>query len=725
MDVIVNNKVIVSKYRELLKGCRNIIDSEDISLVRQAFDIAVENQTEGNILDYEQLNRILDISLIVVKEIGLGRTSIICTLLFNVVLSSGISVDKIEELFGDNVARIVRGLLRVSEIYAKRQVDYSENFRKLLLNFAEDIRVQLIFLAEKLFQIRNIEKLDKYEQLSLAQEVDYIYSPFAHRLGLYNIKSELDDKSLRITQPEIYYEIESKLENSKNAREIYIDKFIEPIKLLLEEDGLKFKIKARTKSVASILNKMQKKQVEFEEVYDIFAIRIIVDSVGKNEKADCWRVYSVVTDKYMPNPRRLRDWISVPKSNGYESLQTTVKGPEERWVEVQIRTKRMDEIAEKGFAAHWKYKGGKGDISLEKWITDLRDILEGTEGDSFDLIDNFKTDLFRKEVYVFTPKGELKQLPAGATVLDFAYSIHTGVGERCIGGRVNHKNVSLKYVLNNGESVEILTSNNQQPKVDWLNFIVTSKARNRIKQSLKELQYKEAEIGKEMLERRLKNWKMEFNDDVIRRLMLKYKYKLAADLYCGIAKEKHDLSSIKELLVKEEKSYEIKEKIELTEVNSSKRSTDVLVVDKTVDNVDYKFAKCCNPVFGDDIIGFVSIGEGIKIHRTSCKNAIDLMTRYPYRIVNTAWTNEDETAYQTVLQIVGEDDIGMVSSISQVISKELKVQIRSVAIDSRDGVFEGKITVLVRNADSLTVLIGKLKKLKGVTKVTRYDTVEE
>jgi GTP pyrophosphokinase len=725
MNIKDNNRIIVTKYRKLLKSCRNIVDSKDILAVRKAFDMAVENKLEGNILDYRSINRILDISLIVVEEIGLGRTSIICTLLFNVVITSGFSIDKIEELFGENVARIVRGLLRVSDIYANRKIEYSENFRKLLLTFAEDIRVQLIFLAEKLYEIRNIDQISDEDRLVLAKEVDFIYSPFAHRLGLYNIKSELEDRALKITQPRIYEEIESKLEKSKEAREAYIEKFITPLKIALDEDGFKYKIKARTKSVASILHKMQKKQVEFEEVYDIFAIRIIIDSEGKNEKADCWRVYSVVTDKYMPNPRRLRDWISVPKSNGYESLQTTVMGPDKRWAEVQIRTTRMDEIAEKGFAAHWKYKGGKGDNSLEKWLTDLRDILEGTEGDSFDLIDNFKTDLFRKEVYVFTPNGELKQLPAGATVLDFAYSIHTGIGDKCIGGKVNHKNVPLKYVLNNGEHVEILTSNNQRPKSDWLSFIVTSKARNKIRQFLKEEHYKDAEIGKETLERRLKNWKLEFNDEVIRQLMSHYKYKLAADLYCAIASEKHDLSEIKEILTKEEELVEKKEEIDLKAVKIPKVSSDVLVVDQSVDNVDYKFARCCNPVFGDNIIGFVSIGEGIKIHRESCKNAKDLMRRYPYRIVQAKWTNEGESAYQAVLQIIGDDEIGMISNISQVISKDLRVQMRSISIETRDDMFEGKITVLVPNTDNLTMLIGKLKKIKGVIKVNRYDTVEE
>lgn len=437
----------------------------------------------------------------------------------------------------------------------------------------------------------------------------------------------------------------------------------------------------------------------------------------------------MVTDKYMPNPRRLRDWISVPKSNGYESLQITVMGPESKWVEVQIRTSRMDEIAEKGFAAHWKYKGGKGDNTMEKWLNELRDILEGTDADSFELLDNFKTDLFRKEVYVFTPTGELKQLPSGATVLDFAYSIHTDVGQKCIGAKVNQKNVPLKYVLNNGDHIEILTSNNQAPKADWLNFIVTSKARNKIRQSLKEDRYKFAELGKETLERRFKNWKIAFDDDAIRRLMEHFKYKLAADLYCAVAEDKHDFADIKEIVSKQEEEAKNAEGVvhsyDISPIRTPKLSSDILVIDKTVDNVDYRFARCCNPVFGDDIIGFVSIGEGIKIHRASCKNAKDLMRRYPYRIVAAKWTNEGNTAYQAVLQVIGDDEIGIVNDISQVISKDLRVQMRAISVNSRDGMFEGKITVLVNNTDSLYMLIKRLNKIKGVARVSRYDTVEE
>lgn len=723
METNTNN--IFRKYRLLLKGCRNIVSSEDIALVRNAFDIAIENNenTNGKI-DFNEIEKSLDIGLIIVNEIGLGRSSIICSLIYNVVVDSKISIDKIEKLFGKTVSRIILGLIRVSEVYANHEIVYSDNFRKLLLSFAEDVRVQLISLAQKLYEIRRAELLSESSKLSLTKELEYIYIPFAHRLGLYAIKSEMEDRVLKITQSKLYNDIERKLVESSEEREKFINKFVTPLKELLDEEGLKYKIKARTKSVASILNKMRKKQIEFEEVYDIFAIRIILDSEGKKEKIDCWKAYSIVADLYMPNPNRLRDWITVPKANGYESLQTTVMGPEKKWVEVQIRTVRMDEIAEKGFAAHWKYKGGSSEKATEKWLSDLRGILESNDSEGFDLIDSFKVDLYSKEVYVFTPTGELKQLPAGASIIDFAYSIHTDIGDKCIGGKVNQKNVPLRYILRNGDTVSVLTSNNQQPKSDWLNHVVTSKAKNKIRQILKEEQYKVAEIGKEALSRRLKNWKIENNDELIRKLMANYKYKLAVDLYAAIANEKIDFSEIKEIVTKEEINTEV-DNIEISQVSRVSRNTDVLVIDDKISNVDYKFAKCCNPVFGDEITGFVSIGEGIKIHRKNCKNAMVLVNRYPYRIIDAKWTNEGNNSYIADLLVIGNDEIGVVTNITSLISKDFSVQMRSLTISSDSGFFEGKITLLIDNADHLSSLISRMKNIKGVTRVTRYDTVED
>jgi GTP pyrophosphokinase len=716
---------IVRKYRYLLKKCRNIVSSDDINLVRRAFDLALQNKEIDNEEDNQrEMIKSLDIGLIIVEEIGLGRSSIICSLIYTVVVESSIPIKKIESLFGGTVASIIDGLIRVSNVYANHKIVYSDNFRKLLLSFAEDIRVQLIFLSQKLYEIRNADSLSDPERSDLAKEIEFLYVPFAHRLGLYTLKSEMEDRVLKILQPEIYNDIERKLAESSDEREKYIKKFVDPLSQTLKEEGLNFKIKARTKSVASILNKMKKKQVEFEEVYDIFAIRIILDSEGKKEKMDCWRVYSVVSDMYVSNPNRLRDWISVPKANGYESLQTTVVGPEKKWVEIQIRTIRMDEVAEKGFAAHWKYKGGQSEKTTEKWLSDLREVLEGSESEGFDLMDNFKVDLFNKEVYVFTPNGELRQLPVGATIIDFAYSIHTHLGDKCVGGKVNQKNVPLRYVLKNGDTVSVITSNNQQPNSDWLNHVVTTKAKNKIRQILKEEQYKVAEVGKEALARRLNNWKLDNNDEMIRKLMSHYKFKLAVDLYAAISNEEIEFARIKEILTQEEEVKEF-EDVESNTLHSSKVDLDVLVIDDKLSNVDYKYASCCNPVFGDDVIGFVSIGDGIKIHRRNCKNALDLASRYPYRIVNAKWTNEGNSFYQAVLLILGNDEIGLVSNISTLISKDFRVQMRSISVSTDSGFFEGKISLLINNTNHLNNLIINIKNIKGVTKVSRYDTVEE
>jgi GTP pyrophosphokinase len=716
---------IVHKYRRLLKKCRNIVSSDDMDLVRKAFDLALENSEKNSgVVNQKEIIKSLDIGLIIVEEIGLGRSSIICSLIYNVVVDSNMPVKTVENLFGKPVAKIIGGLIRVSDVYANHKIIFSENFRRLLLSFAEDVRVQLIFLAQKLYELRNTDFLSPDDQISLAKEIDYIYIPFAHRLGLYVIKSEMEDRVLKILQPTIYNEIERKLADTSEEREVYINKFVDPLVKSLDDEGLKYKIKARTKSVASILNKMKKKQVEFEEVYDIFAIRIILKSEEKKEKTDCWKAYSFVSDMYMPNPNRLRDWITVPKANGYESLQTTVMGPDERWVEVQIRTLRMDEIAEKGFAAHWRYKGGQTEKTTEKWLADLREILESSDSEGFDLMDNFKVDVFSKEVYVFTPTGELKQLPNGATIIDFAYSIHTQLGDKCVGGKVNQKNVPLRYVLKNGDTVSVLTSNNQQPKHDWLNYVVTTKAKNKIRQILKEEQYRVAEVGKEALGRRLKNWKIENNDELLRKIMTGFKYKQSVDLYAAIANEEIDFVHIKEVINHEEEVQEIEEK-EFVVDKSPQLNSDVLIIDQKISNIDYKYASCCNPIFGDDVIGFVSIGAGIKIHRKNCKNAQDLINRYPYRIVDAKWTNEGNSSYQAVLLILGSDEIGLVSDISTLISKDFSVQMRSLSVATDSGFFEGKISLLINNIDHLNSLIGRIKNIKGVKKVSRYDTVVE
>lgn len=718
---------VQKKYRALLKSCKNLVSAEDVRLVRKAFDAAMNGGGDAKPVTGEELIRLMDIGMIITSEIGLGRTSIICLVLRRVVESGTLEVERVKAVFGDKVAQILSGLRDISRIYATHRVVDSDNFRKLLLSFAEDVRVQLIFLAEKLYDLRHADDLRPEQRRELARETTFIYIPFAHRLGLYNIKSEMEDWALRYSEPEVYREISMKLEGSREAREKYINGFIAPIVEEFNNRGIKFKVKWRTKTIASILNKMRKKQVEFEEIYDIFAVRFILESSGAEEKADCWRAYSIVADKYTPNPRRLRDWISVPKSNGYESLQTTVLGPDNRWVEVQIRTERMDEVAEKGFAAHWKYKGGTADKAIEEWLTELREILESSDVGAVDMLDDIKINLRDKEVHVFTPAGDLKTLPAGATLLDFAYAIHTAVGSRCVGGKVNQRNETLRYVLKNGDQVAVLTSNSQQPSADWLNIAITSKARNKIRQFLTEHSRAQATLGKETLARRFKNWKLELTDEVIHRLQQHYKYKFAIDLYQAIAEEKLDMAGIKEFITRprEEERTVTPPREEVRVISSRPISEDVLLIDRNVDNVVYKFARCCNPVFGDDIIGFVSIGEGIKIHRAQCKNVIDLQRRYPYRVVQAAWTNAGATSYQTVLCIVGREDAGMVTKITEVISKDPKITLRGLSINSSEGLFDGQMTVLVSDTEHLSRLITRLKRIQGVIRVYRQDSVKE
>lgn len=717
--------IILNKYTTVLKSCRNLISKEDIRQIRNAFKIAIQHEANTEELNYREIIRILDITLIITQEIGLGRTSIICAMLHKAVEKNMLTSAQIREMFGEKVWQIIRGLKDISHIYATQRIVDSENFRKLLLSFAEDIRVQLIFLAEKLYALRQAVGFNEAERQKLAMETSYIYIPFTHRLGLYNIKSEMEDLALRYSNPKIYLEIEQKLNASKTARESYIAEFIAPIVEELNRKEFKFKVKYRTKTIASILNKMRKSQVEFEEIYDIFAVRFIIDTTEENEKPDCWRVYSIVTDKYTPNPQRLRDWISVPKSNGYESLQTTVLGPNKRWVEVQIRSERMDEIAEKGFAAHWKYKGGSSDTIIENWLNELREILESNQENAIELLDDMQIDLSDKEVHVFTPKGDLITLQAGATLLDFAYAIHTNVGCKCVGGTVNQRNETLKYVLKNGDQVSIITSSNQQPKADWLNLTVTSKARNKIRQYLNEEVNHQADIGKETLLRRLKNWKIEYNDEVVRRLMQHYKYKFALDFYQGIATGKHAPSEIKEILTQPEEKNTQPVVKDIKVSRPKKTDEDVLLIDKNVDNVDYKFARCCNPVYGDDILGFVSIGEGIKVHRKQCKNALELERRYPYRIVKTQWTNDGATSYQTVLNLTGKGEGNIITKITELISKDPHATLRAISINSAEGGFDGNITVLIDNTDHLSQLISRLKQINGVTKVNRHDSMME
>jgi len=724
-------KEIKKVYRQLLKACSPLMEENDVKSIRKALSITAgaENEEARNAAGELKIIESLEVAIVVVNELGLSRVAVVGALLYDSVLDGKVASDEVEALFGKQVGIIIRGLVNVGELYRKNTSIKNDNFRKLLLTFAEDIRVVLLIVANRLRTMRKLALYSQDDQQRISNEVGYLYAPMAHRLGLYNIKSEMEDLVMKFTNRDMYSFIAKKLNETKRAREKYIKEFIAPLENQLNKLGLNFEIKGRTKTIHSIYNKIKKQSTEFENVYDLFAIRVILNSELEKEKAECWQVYSVVTDKYQPNPSRLRDWISVPKSNGYESLHTTVLGPEKKWVEVQIRTNRMNEVAEKGLAAHWKYKGHKGEKGMDEWLASVREILENPELNAVDFIDDFKLNLYDEEVFVFTPKGDLRRLKKGATVLDFAFEIHSEVGKKCVGGLVNNKNVPIKYVLKNGDHVDIKTANNQEPKKDWLNIVVTSKAKSKLKQALRDIEYKEAEIGREMLVRRLKNWKYELTDQLLNRLVKFFGYKTVQDFMRSVALDKIDLAQIKDFIVQAEKKED--ETLEVEKERSAENfiagndelpDDDVLMIDKSLTNVDFKLAKCCNPIFGDEIFGFVASMGGIKIHRKNCPNATDMHTKFGYRIVKAQWTSGNSTNYQATLKITGSDDIGIVTNISQVVSKEMKVKIRSMSIDSHEGVFEGTLTVFVDNINSLTALIKKIKNVKGVFSVSRIGS---
>lgn len=661
------------------------------------------------------------------REIQLRHHTIESVLLYP-ILNKKVTADHIKINYSSTTAEIVEGLAKVQSLYEKHVSVQSENFRKLLLSLVGDVRVIMIMIIERLDTMRHLSEMTKEEQQEISQEVSYLYAPLAHRMGLYGIKTELEDLSLKYTSYDIYKEIAHKLNETKKSRDAYIHKFIEPVKKRLQENNLKFEIKGRTKSIYSIWNKMRKQQVPFEKVYDLFAIRIIIDCDETEEKSACWRAYSVVTDMYTANTNRLRDWISMPKSNGYESLHITVMGPEGKWVEVQIRTERMDEIAEKGVAAHWKYKGGKSDsANTDLWLKNLRDMLENSSESNKEIIDEFKMQLYNDNIFVFTPKGDLIELPKGASVLDFAFNIHSKVGSKCTGALIDNHHVSFKHILNNGDQVEILTSQQQQPRQDWLNYVCTSKARTHIRQQLKEQENKEAETGRELLLRRLKNWKLEFDDNAIIREAKKAGYKTLTQFYVAINQEKINLQLLRAHLSGEEESNNQAEMprsaegfVGETELQKITKNTDALVIDKNLKNIDYTLAKCCNPIFGDDIFGFVTVNGGIKIHKSDCPNAPAMISKFGYRIVKATWAGTSAKGeYTARLRIIGKDDIGIVTNITSIINKETGIILRSISVDSHEGLFEGNITVVVNNTAQIETLCKKLTKIKGVKQVYR------
>jgi len=724
--MISDPKKINSAYRALLLAAKNVVTAEDTVIIRRALDLAMEASGDKVILTGEpEILHALSVARIIAGEMGLGLTSIITALLHDSYNSLNLPPKDLEKEFGKKVVEILNGFSRITSIDSMQSSFQAENFRKLLLSLADDVRVILIKLVERLEYMRNLDFAPEKERLPLASETYFLYAPLAHRLGYYNIKSEMEDLAVKYLEPEQYKYVDCRLKDTTASRNKLIRDFSVPLKEKLEKQGFRFTIKSRTKSIHSIMLKMKKQGVEFEEVYDLFAVRIIIESESENEKSDCWRAYSIVTDLYQPNPSRLRDWISVPKSNGYESLHTTVVGPRGKWVEVQIRSFRMDEIAEKGLAAHFKYKGIKGEGGLDSWLSKMREILESPEKEDNAFLDQVRPGLYTDEVFVFTPKGDLRQLPAGATVLDFAFDIHTAVGATCVGAKVNGKNVTIKYVLQNGDHVSVIRSKNQKPKQDWLSFVITTKAKTKIKQVLNEEKTKAAAEGKEILMRRMKNWKITYGDTLIQKLLNSYSLKTAQDLYYLIATEKIELLQIKEVLLKEESIDEIPPVTIIPERESKEQTdsqiSDYLIIEDRIEGLDYKLSKCCNPVFGDTVFGFVTISEGIKIHRTSCPNAHNMMARYPYRVIAARWSkSKSSPSFVAAIKIAGIEDIGMVNKIADVIADH-KAVVRSFNYNMADGMFEGILNIMVPNSDVLQSIMRKIQGLKGILKTSRYD----
>ena len=719
---------------------REFVSHDEEAYVRERIEkYYASNVAEPDIYGLDSLERVISTALIAINEIGLKRDGVLAILLFRFVETDSMTIAEIHDKLGKGVADIISGISRVHSLYEKTPTVSSENFRNLLLSFAEDMRVILIMIADRVSLMRLLKNCANEAAMRRAsEEASYLYAPLAHKLGLYVLKSELEDLSLKYLEHDAYYHIREKLNATKKSRDAYINRFIVPIKEKLEQHGLKFHIKGRTKSINSIWQKMKKQRCPFEGVYDLFAIRIILDSEPEREKMECWQVYSVITDMYQPNPKRLRDWLSVPKSNGYESLHITVLGPENKWVEVQIRTSRMDDIAEHGLAAHWRYKGVKSETGgLDEWLSSIRALMEA--GDDLQVMDQFKTSMYEKEIYVFTPTGDIRKLSAGATVLDFAFHIHSKVGCQCTGAKVNGRIVNLRHKLQSGDQVQILTSAQQKPRREWLQIASTSRAKSKIRLALKETIVKEISITKEMIERRLKNRKVEFDEGIIQQLVKKMGFREVSDFYKNVADETLDIQSVVDgyMEIKNLRSATAPQpaeeerrsaadfvfKDDEKRADSSRKNksvfSDTLVIDQSQKGIDYTLANCCRPIYGDDIFGFVTVSGGIKIHRTDCPNATELHKRFGYRIVDAKWSGKGQNTYSITLRIIGNDDIGIVSNITSIISKDEKIMMRSINIDSKDGLFSGNLVVNVDDTGRLQQLIKKLKTVKGVRQVER------
>lgn len=724
-----------SQVLEAIKELRNsqnyvLTKSDELKVFQSLKQAIIQKRIQRDIFGLNPILSSIQTALIAIEEIGLKRDGVVAVLLYSCFTEETENdYDKYEKEFGKTVVSILKGLVHIQELYKKNPVIESENFRNLLLSFAEDMRVILIMIADRVNLMRQIRNTEcEEEKKRVSEEASYLYAPLAHKLGLYKLKSELEDLSLKYLEHDVYYMIKDKLNETKKSRDKYIENFIKPIREKLEADGYKFHMKGRTKSIHSIWQKMKKQKCEFEGIYDLFAIRIIIDAPLELEKIQCWHVFALITNMYQPNPKRLRDWLSVPKSNGYESLHITVKGPENKWVEVQIRTERMDEVAERGLAAHWRYKGIKSEGGMDEWLTSIRRALENN--DDMQVIDQFKMDLYEDEIYVFTPKGDLMKFPKGATVLDFAYRIHSNIGNHCVGAKINGKVVTFRHILKSGDQIEVMTSTVQKPKQDWLNIVKTSRAKAKIRLALKETQVKDGLYAKEMLERRMKNRKIEMDEGTMSHLIKKLGFKETNDFYRQIADETLDINHVIEkyqeiqaydnnLQGQQQTRSADEYSFENSIKNFTKSNGDVLVIDRNLKGIDYQLSKCCNPIYGDDVFGFVTVSGGIKIHRKDCPNALEMRKRFGYRILQARWSGKADSKYTMTLKIIGNDDIGIVNNITSVISKEENIMMRSINIDSHDGLFSGNLEINVEDTSKLNQLIKKLRIIKGVKQIIR------
>ncbi|MBS1598974.1 MAG: bifunctional (p)ppGpp synthetase/guanosine-3',5'-bis(diphosphate) 3'-pyrophosphohydrolase [Bacteroidetes bacterium] len=722
-------KLILREYRGLLRSLKPKLKSGDKELVRDAFEMAAEaHKTMRRKSGEPYILHPLAVARICVEEIGLGIRSTICALLHDTVEDTDITLEDIERDFGSEIARIVDGLTKISNVIDVNASQQAENFKKILLTLTDDPRVILIKLADRVHNMRTLDSMKREKQLKISSETVYVYAPLAHRMGLYNIKTELEDLAMKYLEPDEYKEIARKLSETKRERSRYINEFIKPLKEKLDKGQFEFEIYGRPKSIHSIWNKMRKKAVAFEEVYDLFAIRIIINAPPEREKEDCWKVYSLITDEYTPSPERLRDWLSNPKSNGYEALHTTVMGPQGKWVEVQIRSKRMNEIAEKGLAAHWKYKeGGNDESRFDKWFQQIREVLSTEDNDSINFLQDFKTSFLVEEIYVYTPKGDVKMLPVGSTALDFAFSIHSAIGVQCIGAKVNHKLVPISHKLRSGDQVEIITSSKQKPSEDWVNIVVTAKAKSKVKDALKEEKRKIADEGKYIIQRKLENFGAAYNQHNIDVLTSYYKFNSSLDFFYQVAVKSIDLRELNEFHLLGDRLEAPKPIRPIADVKvdqgaAQRKDAELIIFGESSDRIVYTLANCCKPIPGDDVFGFVSTGKGLTIHRTNCPNAAKLLSNYGHRVVKTKWAKNKEISFLTGIRIVGLDDVGVINKITNLISGELRLNINALTIEAKEGIFEGNIKIYVHDKEELDESVKRLKQLNGIQSVDRYDT---